>query len=58
MRMIRDSTTRMNIACETVEYNKQKEDEKVPEMVHQKLEEHKEGQDIVYCKRVEQCKRI
>lgn len=58
VRMIRDSTTRRNIAYQVVEYDKQKEEETVTDLVGGKLEEHKEGQIIVYCRRVEQCKKI
>ena len=58
VRMIRDSTTRRNIAYQVVEYDRREEEERVAELVRKKLEEHEEGQIIVYCRRVEQCKKI
>lgn len=41
-----------------VEYDRREEEERVADLVGRKLEEHKEGQIIVYCRRVEQCKKI
>jgi hypothetical protein len=56
VRMIRDSTTRRNITY--LEYDKQEEEERVADLVGKKLEEHQEGQIVVYCRRVEQCKKM
>lgn len=58
VRMIRDTTSRRNIAYQVVEYDKQEEEERVAELVRQKLDEHKEGQIIIYCRRVDQCERV
>lgn len=46
-RIMRDSTTRRNIAYQVVKFDKQEEEEKVPEVVHQKLDEHREGQVVI-----------
>jgi superfamily II DNA/RNA helicase len=56
---LRDRTVRPNIAYTVVGYEKKEEDEEVRQLVEEKLDQHPEpGQVIVYCRKVEQAKRL
>jgi superfamily II DNA helicase RecQ len=54
-----DRTVRPNIAYAVVGYEKKEEDEEVQKLVEEKFDQHPEpGQVIVYCRKVEQAKRL
>jgi superfamily II DNA helicase RecQ len=56
---LRDQTVRPNIAYAVVGYEKKEEDEAVRQLVGEKLDQYPEpGQVIVYCRKVEQAKRL
>ncbi|KAK0910966.1 hypothetical protein LTR91_019977 [Friedmanniomyces endolithicus] len=58
VRVIRDKTSRPNVAYSVVPYQREQEDQVVQQLVNQKKAQYPEGQIIVYCKRVEQAKRV
>lgn len=59
MCIFRDITTRPNIAYRVVEYEKDDEDTQVQEIVETLKDKHPApGQIIVYCKRIDQAKRL
>jgi len=57
--MLRDCTTRRNVAYQVLEYDKKEEEEVLPELVEQKLEQYPApGQIIIYCQTIKQCKQV
>lgn len=58
MHMIRETTSRANIAYSVVTYNVKEEEQRVKALVERKLAQHADRQVIVYCRRIEQVKRI
>lgn len=55
---IRDTTSRPNVSYSVRQYPREQEDEAVTELVERKIRQYREGQIIVYCKRVEQARHI
>jgi superfamily II DNA/RNA helicase len=56
---LRDRTVRPNTAYAVIGYEKKEEDEEVRQLVEEKLDQYPEpGQVIVYCRKVEQAKRL
>jgi superfamily II DNA helicase RecQ len=56
---LRDCTVRPNITYAVVGYERKEEDEAVRQLVEEKLNQHPDpGQVIVYCRKVEQVKRL
>jgi superfamily II DNA helicase RecQ len=56
---LRDRTVQPNIAYAIVGYERKEEDKEVQRLVEEKLDQHPEpGQVIVYCRKVEQAKRL
>lgn len=59
MCIFRDNTSRSNVAYRVVEYERDNEDEQVREMVERLKEKYPApGQIIVYCKKIDQAKRL
>ena len=60
MHMLRDCTTRTNVAYSVLEYDKEEEEEEVlEELVRQKLQQYPApGQVIIYCQTIKQCKQV
>ncbi|KAL9628824.1 MAG: hypothetical protein Q9204_005638 [Flavoplaca sp. TL-2023a] len=59
MTMVRDDTSRPNVAYSVMEYEKSQENEAVRELVEEKKAQYPApGQIVVYCKKVEQAKRL
>jgi superfamily II DNA helicase RecQ len=59
MFILRDRTVRPNTVYAVIGYEKKEEDEEVRQLVEEKLDQYLEpGQVIVYCRKVEQAKRL
>ncbi|KAK5706930.1 hypothetical protein LTR97_001922 [Elasticomyces elasticus] len=58
MHMIRDVTTRPNIAYSVVKYGVEEEEQCVKGLVGEKLAQYPDGQVIVYCRTIKQVKRV
>lgn len=56
--MIRDVTTRPDIAYPVVKYSVEEEEQRVKALVEEKLEQYSDGQVIVYCRTIEQVQRV
>lgn len=56
---LRGSTVRTNVEYRVVEYLRSEEDQRVQELVRQKVEQYPSpGQIVVYCRSITQCKRL
>ena len=58
VRMIREQTSRGNVAYLVLPYQREQEDQAVQQLIEQKKAQYPKGQIVVYCRRVEQAKHL